>query len=166
MRISLSTPISMATRVSNGFHVIVLVSRRAGYQSWRRLGDVISSLFALGYHEQFGDDSISNHIKDLRRATFARAYSADKNLAIFMGRPPRLSRRYCRIQLPGRIVELSQGGPIIQGPAKWPTRGEKGLECFEYVTETQWSAICAVLKEDILDLLREGSLIERARNAA
>lgn len=82
-----------------------------------------------------------------------------------MGRPPRLSRRYCRIQLPGKIVELSPGDAGIQEPAKWPTRERGGSEHFEYTTETQWSAVCALLKEDVLDLFREESLTERSRKA-
>lgn len=63
------------------------------YHSWRRLGDVISSLFALGYHEQIGNKS-PPFLSNLRKAAFARAYSADKNIAVFLGRPPRLHRKY------------------------------------------------------------------------
>ena len=37
---------------------------------------------------------------ELRKRSLALAYSVDKALATFVGRPPRISRRYCSIQVP------------------------------------------------------------------
>ncbi|KAJ5807319.1 hypothetical protein N7447_010775 [Penicillium robsamsonii] len=60
-------------------------------------GDVASSLFALGYHEKIdeGVHNIPSFLAELRRACFARIYAADKSLAIFLGRPPRIVKDYC-----------------------------------------------------------------------
>lgn len=108
---------------------------RTGYSSWRKLGDVISSLFALGYHENLGKEATSPvFLQNLRREALFRAYSADKNVSIFLGRPLRVARKYC---------------PVVQRQSPWTS------DIFEYQTETKWSAICAMLKEQVLDLREE-----------
>lgn len=120
-----------------------------GYHSWRKLGDVVSSLFALGYHERIDDsDDVPVALQDLRKAAFARAYSADKNISIFLGRPPRLHSSYCRFW-------LSDGGL-----ENWHKR-ESAMQLvfsdvatapFDYRADTYWSVMCAKLKERVLDL--------------
>ena len=126
-----------------------------GYHSWRRLGDVIGSLFALGYHEPNEDATHTPaFLMDLRRAAFARTYSADKNISIFLGRPPRLHRKYCRLQLPGQRTERIHKGDISRQwkQFQWPRD-----ENFDYKTETCWSALCALLKEEILEIFQNDS---------
>ena len=130
-----------------------------GYHSWRRLGDVISSLFTLGYHERiFENSSVPPFIKDLRRTAFARAYSADKNVSIFLGRPPRLLKRYCRFHLPGHEQEF--GAEHSAEPFVW-----KASDKFDYTTDTRWSAICAMLKDEVLDLVQAGKYSDRTERA-
>lgn len=105
-----------------------------------------SSLFALGYHERLENKTPTpQFLRDLRQAAFARAYSADKNLAIFLGRPPRVLQKYAKV-LP-RYVQWTPD------------------ESYSLLADTRWSALCAVLKEDILDLPREESYEERIRKA-
>jgi hypothetical protein len=111
---------------------------------------VISSLFALGYHQQLEGNSPATpaFLAELRGAYFARAYSADKNISIFLGRPPRIHRRYCRFRLPGF------------GDHQW-----KMDLPFDYLVDTQWSALCAILKEEILDLFEADDNPGRAHRA-
>ncbi|KAJ0116896.1 hypothetical protein J7T55_003310 [Diaporthe amygdali] len=72
------------------------------YHSWRRIGDLSSSLFALGYHESVEESNpnVPSFVVDLRKACFARIYTADKSLAVFLGRPPRISKDYCHFRMP------------------------------------------------------------------
>ncbi|CAI6094517.1 unnamed protein product [Clonostachys chloroleuca] len=121
------------------------------YHTWKALGDVISSLFALGYHQQLEGNSPATpaFLAELRGAYFARAYSADKNISIFLGRPPRIHRRYCRFRLPGF------------GDHQW-----KMDLPFDYLVDTQWSALCAILKEEILDLFEADDNPGRAHRAS
>ncbi|KAI1456314.1 hypothetical protein F4805DRAFT_458962 [Annulohypoxylon moriforme] len=127
------------------------------YYSWRRLGDVISSLFALGYHEDVGNESqVPDFLISLRQAAFLRAYSADKNVSIFLGRPLRMHKSFCRFQHLG--LDLST----------WGSKTTFGLrsqwawgDSFSYIEDTRWSAICAVFKEEILSLFQEESLDNR-----
>lgn len=120
-----------------------------GYHSWRKLGDVISSLFALGYHEQLGDaSSTPAFLRELRFVAFSRTYSADKNCSIFLGRPPRMLKEYC---------------PTACMPETWT-----GNERFTYRADTRVHSICALLKEDVLNLQRQeqATKLQRARFVA
>ncbi|KAH7129254.1 putative Zn(II)2Cys6 transcription factor [Dactylonectria macrodidyma] len=130
------------------------------YHSWKRLGDTVSSLFALGYHQQQAHNpSLPNFLVNLRRAIFAHAYSADKNVSIFLGRPPRIHRRYCRFFLPSHDIEITGRGPF---PLHyWPQDG-----AFDYIVEAQWMALCALLKEEILDLSDTEDSDEKRRKAS
>ncbi|KAJ6081914.1 hypothetical protein N7499_006788 [Penicillium canescens] len=113
------------------------------YHSWRKLGDAISSTFALGYHENIeAKPGIPKFLKELRKTAFARIYSADKNIAIFLGRPPRMNKRFCHFQIPSCRN--------AQNSLEWSVDAEAG-----YGADTRWSALCASLKEEIWELLQD-----------
>lgn len=127
----------------------ILSSDMVGYHSWRRLGDVASSLYALGYHEQVDTQHQEPYfLADLRAIAFARAYSADKNLSIFLGRPPRITRQYCQSQLPSS--EAVNDTSFLRRRIYWSPE-----QPFTYTLETCWSFVCAVLKEEALDVFKE-----------
>lgn len=89
--------------LAENFLMGTLVHGDTSFKVWREQGDLISALTALNLHQDDGTSSspetttISSHI---RRSIFARAYTADKMLALFNGRPPILSFRYCSCPLP------------------------------------------------------------------
>lgn len=117
------------------------------------MGDLSSSLFALGYHEKINDSAspIPNFIVELRKATFARIYAADKSLAIFLGRPPRIIKAYCNLQLPSYLPCLWDQDPT---PARDAGVVQDEPEPINYTADTRCSASFACLKEDILGLSR------------
>ncbi|KAK3063144.1 hypothetical protein LTS18_002648 [Coniosporium uncinatum] len=82
----------------------------------RRCGELISSALALGLHENIQPSaSIPFFLAELRKRAFASAYGDDKIASIFLGRPPRLSHRYCVIQAPLDLHEdelLSEGAEL------------------------------------------------------
>ncbi|KAJ5095445.1 hypothetical protein NUU61_004801 [Penicillium alfredii] len=119
------------------------------YHSWRKLGDVISSTFALGYHENIqAKPGIPFFLMELRKTAFARIYSADKNIAIFLGRPPRMNKRFCHFQIPS-CGPLSDSGTQPHSE-DWDSDSRVG-----YRADTRWSALCASLKEEIWELLQD-----------
>lgn len=137
----------MATIVSSTSCIIIELELTVnlGYHTWRKLGDVISSIFALGYHEDIdAKPDTPPFLIQLRKTAFARIYSADKNVAIFLGRPPRMTKRFCYFQIPSDYAGLKQdvGYWSPDTPAS-------------YNAETRWSALCASLKEEILELARD-----------
>lgn len=104
------------------------------------MGDLATSLITLGYHEGVGGPApaVPEMILELRRSIVARIFWADKNLAIFMGRPPRLESRFCNLQVPA--FRRSDGAPHA--------------EILDFTADTHCSAKFAVLKEECLEMLR------------
>ena len=100
---------------------------------------------------------------ELRKTLFARAYSADKNVSIFLGRPSRMSKRFCYFQIP-LCPTTSERSPLTgdqQAIHVW-----KPDACMSYEAEACWSALCASVKEEILELLFDRSrfdCFEKAR---
>lgn len=122
------------------------------YHAWRRLGDVISSIFALGYHEKIMTDGpIPEFLIHLRESVVARVYSADKNVSIFFGRPPRMIHKYCTFG----FLEPSSAQNDGNQQATLQYLGWTSDQEFDYALDTWWSFICALLKEEVLDLSLE-----------
>jgi hypothetical protein len=143
---------------------------------WRRLGDFISAITTKGLHT--GNDvspqvstcvcvsppithayilihQVPFWLCELRKRIFSSAYNLDKSISTFMGRPPRLPRKYCAVQLPLdidlkqlrlpadqmeiEIEKLDEGG--------WNTEGEVRSNLY-----ARTSLICNMIREDILEL--------------
>lgn len=118
---------------------------------WRRVGDVISSIMALGYHEDLSKKADTPvFLTELRKTAFARIYSLDKNSSLFLGRPPRLSKRFCHFQLPDSRLPFDCQSPLPDdlGLYQWDPNST-----MNYRAETRRSAICALVKEDATELL-------------
>ncbi|KAF4123735.1 Fungal Zn(2)-Cys(6) binuclear cluster domain [Geosmithia morbida] len=119
------------------FILHTLVDGDQSYESWRRLGDLSSSLFALGYHQEIeGSGPIPEFLKSIRQTAFACSYAADKNVSIFLGRPPRIYKRFCRLQQPSLAAFFSP---------EWAPD-----TAIDLVADTRWATLCAMLKEDIV----------------
>lgn len=119
-----------------------------------------ASLFALGYHQQQTESfrTAPHFLRDIRQTAFCRTYSADKNVSIFLGRPPRIIRKFCHFSLPGKHIQSSQ--VATRQLATW----DPALT-LDFITDSRWAALCAILKEDILDLFTEEDYDERGRRA-
>lgn len=81
-------------------HLASVVEGDASYMSWCRLGDLISACIAKGLHMGVDSEHVSLWLSELRKRTFAHTYIFDKAISSFTGRPPRLLRKYCSMQLP------------------------------------------------------------------
>ncbi|RSL50879.1 hypothetical protein CEP53_008641 [Fusarium sp. AF-6] len=122
---------------------------------YRRLGDVMASVFALGYHENLDAKSDTPlFLIQLRKAAFARIYSADKNGSLFLGRPPRLSKRFSCFQLPDSRLPLDCTVATLEpiGTREWDPDS-----VMNYRAETRWSALCAFVKEEVTELMFDSS---------
>ena len=119
-----------------------------GYMFWSRLGDFISACVTKGLHT---GNSVSPDVpfflSELRKRTFGTAYNLDKSISTFMGRPPRLPRKYCAMQLPLDIDMTQLRLPADQLEAEiemldddgWNTSGEYRSNLY-----TRSSLICNV----------------------
>lgn len=122
--------------------------RSPAYRTQRKLGDMLTSIFSLGFHDARGCDTgdAPFFLVQLRLTLCARLYSADKNYAVILGRPPRMSKRFCHLHLPLGISCRSESMPSHNSTdiIEW-----KDI-C--YRSESRWSALCAELKEEILEM--------------
>ena len=83
------------------------------YRAWRLMGNLTSAVFALGLHiDGKNDQGAPLYLIELRRRVFALAYEIDKSLATFVGRPPRLSKRFCAISLPLDVSDAALMGSL------------------------------------------------------
>ena len=110
------------------------------------MSDLASVVIALGYHGSTTqeDSQVPLYLQQLRKRALAGAYELDKGLAIFVGRPPHLSRHYIGLGLPldlpataimstpavsywpnwqqhGRRSHLTSNTNLLRGPGTRPT---------------------------------------------
>ncbi|OBT81241.1 hypothetical protein VE02_09831, partial [Pseudogymnoascus sp. 03VT05] len=127
------------------------------FKTWRRLHDAVSALFALGLHEELVEGPKTPFfVVQLRKRIFARIYGADISFATFLGRPPRISKRFCCIHVPLDLEEeayeyereeLANEMQRIDHNG-WNTKGE-----IRKHAGRRWSMILATIAEDILEVL-------------
>lgn len=87
--------------IYENFLLMTLVVGDSNYRVWRRLGDLSTTVFALGLHQEIKvSPEVPFWLAEIRKRCLATTYAVDKLMATFVGRPPRISRRYCSIQLP------------------------------------------------------------------
>ena len=85
----------------------------AHYATWQRTGEVCDAIVAMGLHQGNRTNSETPFfLAELRKKIFISAYGRDKQIATFLGRPPRLSHRYCKMEAP---LDLSDEDLWLQG---------------------------------------------------
>lgn len=129
------------------------------------MGDVASTLFALGYHEKIEDDSsdVPLFVAELRKSCFARVYAADKSLAVFLGRPPRVTKEFCYFQVPLKMASAwNDADNTIKRDCNSPLsyqiisgREPNDEQTLNYTSDTVCAAVFALLKEEVLQLFRK-----------
>ncbi|KAF4550415.1 Hypothetical protein D9617_17g046830 [Elsinoe fawcettii] len=156
------------------FETVLVIESMKGdthFQAWVRIGEVINTCIHLGMHqEKRQDEHTPFFVNETRIRMFDMLYGHDKSLSTFLGRPPRLSHRYCVLQLPLDLSDeelFTDGIELQQAIAKldngWNTQGQVHRSTWRRV----WAAH-AQLREDILevalgtnvqDLLQRGQAI-------
>lgn len=110
----------------------------------------------MGLHQGNNVDAqTSFFVAQLRKWLFASAFSRDKVVASFLGRPPRLSYRYCKLEVPLDLTDeelCDDGADLDTSLARldangWNTNGELGRRTWTRV----WFQEC-VVREEILEL--------------
>ncbi|KAJ5158838.1 Peptidase M19 renal dipeptidase [Penicillium coprophilum] len=139
----------------------------AGLKTWRRLNDAACALLAAGLHESIQEAcDIPFFLLEVRKRIFSRLYSIDISLATFLGRPPRMSKNFCRINLPLDIDEncysLSDSALSAEleklDHAGWNSEGHIRLSAV-----MRWSTVTAMIREETLELLLGGNISNMQR---
>ncbi|CAK4031034.1 hypothetical protein AC578_3278 [Lecanosticta acicola] len=141
------------------FEDLVLVESLKGdahYAAWQRTGEVCDAIVAMGLHQgNRADSETPFFLAELRKKIFVMTYGHDKSVATFLGRPPRLSHRYCKMEAP---LDLSGDELFLEGPELekvlssldgngWNTKGNLHRTTWNRV----WFQHCRI-REDILEI--------------
>ncbi len=128
----------------------------AHYLVWRKVGDLSTAIFAQGLHQQDkGTSNLPFWLVEMRRRTFGTAYSIDKLLCTFVGRPPRISQRYCTIVLP---LDLEYSELMLEGADLDRALSNIDEDGWNRSTKTRKSVyqrcfvLAAMLREEVLEL--------------
>lgn len=76
------------------------------YATYRATGEANSAVIAMGLHQKTkASEQIPFFLAELRKRAFTQAYFQEIGLAVVLGRPPRLSYRYCTVEGPLDLTE-------------------------------------------------------------
>lgn len=87
------------------------------YATYRATGEAHSAVIAMGLHQEIkATKKVPFFLAELRKRAFIVAYFCEISLATCLGRPPRLSYRYSKIQAPLDLseAELMQTGAELE----------------------------------------------------
>ncbi|KAL1632681.1 hypothetical protein SLS56_003378 [Neofusicoccum ribis] len=139
------------------------------YDSWQKTGRTLNAIMALGWHQEVKSKDLPFFLVEIRKRLVASAFAHDKWLCAFLGRPPRLSYRYCVVQLPLDLTDrqlLSHGSELEAALATLDSEGwSKGTRVQRRTWSRAWVQYCTI-REDILELSIGApveNMIERAR---
>ncbi|KAK3075774.1 hypothetical protein LTR53_000599 [Teratosphaeriaceae sp. CCFEE 6253] len=128
----------------------------AHYAAWQRTGEVCDAIVAMGLHQGNKVNAETPFfLAELRKKIFISAYGRDKQVATFLGRPPRLSHRYCKMEAP---LDLSDDQLFLRGTEldlALSQLDENGWNTSGYLYRTTWLRVwfqhCR-MREDILEI--------------
>ncbi|KAJ5249597.1 hypothetical protein N7489_000007 [Penicillium chrysogenum] len=135
--------------------LLAIVYGESDFRPWRKLGDLSTTLFALGLHQD-SSAKAPFFLSEMRKRTMVAAYSMDKVLATFLGRPPLVSWRYCDIQMPLDLsVEEIFADPVVRNAAIARLDEKSGWNLESSLMKGTWPRIAlmtSVLREKVLEL--------------
>jgi len=121
------------------------------FKAWRLMGDLSTVVLALGFHRGSHDDpTVPAYLIELRNRAVAVAYELDKSLATFVGRPPRLQRRYCTLEMP-----LDLDDAVITGSSEAFEAAKARLDSSGWSWEGVMHPISRIRASFMLNLIRE-----------
>lgn len=124
-------------------------------RAWCLIGDLASAVAALGFHRGFNEQSKPPYLVELRKRVMALAHQRDKELATFVGRPPRLSRLYHSMDLPLDLPDSIIIGPVEHFEAaktKLDKNGWSGSVMVNPVSRLRAQSILSMIREEVLEL--------------
>ncbi|KAI9930419.1 hypothetical protein ASPWEDRAFT_39302 [Aspergillus wentii DTO 134E9] len=136
-------------------HLLTLVYGENDNRAWRKLAELSTAVFTLNRNQSQQIARIPFFLVELRRRLMAGAYSIDKQLATFLGRPPQISWRYYDVQLPldlgddELLAEPQVRDAIISklDASGWNTQG-----IVRKAVQIRFSLLMSSVREQILEL--------------
>ncbi|PVH96263.1 hypothetical protein DM02DRAFT_617345 [Periconia macrospinosa] len=129
---------------------------KGSYQNLKKSATLITALLFCNLHEEIKvDEKTPFFITEVRKRLFSAVYLSDKVGAIYTGRPPRLTRQFCRLQTPLDISD-AQLMSDVQDPERiamgldengWNRRGAIHLSTFQRLFVS-----VAMITEEIVEI--------------
>ncbi|TLD36025.1 AP-2 complex subunit beta [Venturia nashicola] len=147
------------------------IKGQGSYIAYHQSGELNNAIVAKGLHVNIqADNDTPFFLSELRKRTFIQAYGSECSIASFLGRPPRLSYRYCNINLPLDLDDeqiVMEGAQLQEALASLDSKGwSKKNRVLRTTLMRCWHGF-APRREDIIDLaLGNYSTEEVLRHAA
>ncbi|KAE9982494.1 hypothetical protein BLS_005924 [Venturia inaequalis] len=132
------------------------IKGQGSYIAYHHSGEMNNAIIAKGLHANIqADDCTPFFLSELRKRTFIQAYGSECSIASFLGRPTRLSYRYCNISLP---LDLDDDQVVMEGAQlqeALASLDSNGWNKKNRVLRTTWMRCWlgfAPRREDIIDL--------------
>jgi len=113
-------------------------------------------MVAMGLHQgNYENPDTPFFLQQLRRRMFASAYYHDKSISLFVGRPPRLSYRYCKLEMPLDLKSdqlIMQGAELQTAIASLDSNGWNTSSSLNRITWSRVWFLYARIREEILEL--------------
>ncbi|KAI1774396.1 hypothetical protein F4818DRAFT_448867 [Hypoxylon cercidicola] len=147
-----------------------MIKGESSHTTYTQSGEIISTVVAMGLHQGVkAEDRLPFFLAEVRKRLWAQTYSAEIGIASFLGRPPRISYRYCNLQPP---LDLSVAQIVLEenelalALAGLDDNGYNTAGKIQRVTWTKTWLGCAPEREAILDMaLGQYTQDEIVRNA-
>ncbi|RMY89464.1 hypothetical protein D0861_04237 [Hortaea werneckii] len=128
----------------------------AHYAAWQRTGEMLDAVIAMGLHQGNNVNAETPFwLAQLRKKIFVSAYGRDKVSATFLGRPPRLSYRYCKMEEPLDVPDELLFAEGLEPAALLARVDKNGWNTDQKLTRTTsqrvWFQHCRI-REDILEI--------------
>ncbi|BCS05655.1 hypothetical protein ALUC_10036A [Aspergillus luchuensis] len=133
------------------------------YRPYKTLSALITLLFTLGYHHRDATSKLPFFRAEHRKRLVIATYAMDKGLSTFLGRPPRMIRRYITIDPPLDIAfaDIIASSEVLDAAMKrldnngWNaegayTRGSYTRACF----------MMGVVREAVLEISLDSNIVE------
>jgi hypothetical protein len=106
-------------------------------------------------------------LTQLRKRIFSRLYSSDMSFSVFLGRPPRISKRLCSIQMPLDVDECNIdlcAATLEQQLAKLDENGWNTEGKIRDNAVLRWAVTTATIREEIMEVLLGPEVTNKEQN--
>lgn len=135
---------------------MMAIDKFVGYENSKKNASLATALLSCNLHQEIKvDDRTPFFMAELRKRLFICAYDNDKYTASFSGRPPRLTRHYCILQIPLDLTDaqtMSQGKDLEDAVDELDEAGWNQQGMVQRSTFARLSANNALITEEILEI--------------
>ncbi|KAH7377712.1 hypothetical protein BKA66DRAFT_560870 [Pyrenochaeta sp. MPI-SDFR-AT-0127] len=140
---------------------------RGSYENSRKTSSLAAALLCCNLHQEIKvDDYTPFFIAEFRKRLFICAYEKDKHFATYTGRPPKLTRHYCRLQIPCDLTDAQTMAEELDLELVVDEEGWNQKGIVQRCTFARLSATNSLITEEILEISlghsSQDNLIQRA----